>query len=84
MQFLKKYPIRSKQKRKHEQDTKSYTNMSTDHIRVSHKTKQMIKLKAYIGIHEHNDHVKFDSDFFPIAMDTGASCVFSINIEYFF
>jgi hypothetical protein len=43
----------------------------------------MIKLKAYVGIHEHHDHVKFDSDSFPIVMDTGASCAISMDIKDF-
>ena len=71
IQFLKQYPSRSKRKRKYEQDIRSYSNLKTDHINVSHKMKQMIKSKAYIGKHEHHDLVKFDSDSFPIVMDTG-------------
>ena len=43
----------------------------------------MIKLKAYVGIHEYHDHFKFDSDSFPIVMDTGASCAISMDIEDF-
>ena len=61
----------------------TYTKTNTDHIRVSHKTRQMIKLKAYIGIHKYHDHFKFDSDSFPIVMDTGASCAISMDIEDF-
>ena len=83
MHFLKQYPIRSNRKRKYEQEINTYAKKNTDHIRVSHKTRQMIKLKAYVGIHEYHDHFKFDSDYFPIVMDTGASCAISIEITDF-
>ena len=45
--------------------------------------KQRIKSKAYIGIHEHHDHIKFDSDSFPIGMDTDTLCTISMDIKFF-
>ena len=39
---------------------------------IGHSTKS----KAYIGIHEHHDHVKFDIDSFPIEMDTGVHVLY--------
>ena len=53
------------------------------HIKIGNSAKQMIKSKAYMGIYEHHDHVKFYSDSFPIVMDTGASCAISIKINDF-
>ena len=53
------------------------------HIRIGHSTEQMIKSKSYIGINEYHNLVKFDSDYLPIEMDTGASCVMPMKINDF-
>ena len=82
-QFLTPYPIWTKIKIKYYPDLKKNTKPKIDHITIVHLAKQMIKSKAYIGIHEHNNHIKFDSDLFPIVMVTDASCAMSMDINDF-
>ena len=82
-QFFTQNPIQIKRKRKHDPDLKPISKLKMDHIRIGHSTKQLIKSKAYIGIHDQHDHVTFDSDSFPIVMDTGTSCAISMDIHDF-
>ena len=41
----------------------------------------MIRLKSYLSLNQYHEHTKFDSDSFPIVLDTEASCVMSIDIN---
>ena len=43
----------------------------------------MIRLKSYLSLNQYHGHTKFDSDSFPLVMETGASCAISMDIYDF-